>query len=238
MIDTHAHLLDSYQDYSFYRPVNFHTVLSMSTHRIQWVQNQHLARDYPEVYYAVGIHPWFVNDQSLSELATLETFFHDSQCISVGEIGLDFSPKHKKSKHLQIEVFQQQCVIAAKYNRPVSIHAIKCHNEMLQILKSHHLTGVIHGLSASKEVCRSYLDLGFQIGVNALVCNLNAKRVREMVSHFPLDSYVLESDFPNISESFELNAIVDEISLLTGRSKAEVLKKTTYNAQRIFKFGK
>lgn len=236
MIDTHAHLLDSQQDYSFYRPVNLHAVLSMSTNRIQWIQNQNLSIVYSEVYYAIGIHPWFVNDQSLSDLELLESFFHDSKCLAVGEIGLDFSRKHKHSKDLQIAVFERQCVIAEKFNRPVSIHAVKCHNEMLQILNSNHLTGVIHGLSASNEICEQYLKLGFKIGVNASVCNPMAKRIRAMVKFFPLESFVLETDFPNISESLALHQIINEISVLTGRSKAEVIDKTTYNAQQIFRF--
>ncbi len=236
MIDTHAHLLDSQHDYSFYRPVNSYPILSMSTNYIQWNQNQNLATDYSKIYYAIGIHPWFVNDNSLSELESIDRYFHDRKCLAVGEIGLDFSPKHKHSRDLQIEVFEQQCVLAEKFNRPVSIHAVKCHNEMLQILRSHRLTGIIHGLSASKEICEQYLKLGFKIGVNAMVCNPKAKRVREMVKHFELKSFVLETDFPNISESLELNPILNEISYLTGRSKAEVIDKTTYNAQQIFRF--
>lgn len=237
MIDTHSHLLDSVQNYYFYRPVeNPSPILSMSTNNVQWRQNQKLAQLYPEVFFAVGIHPWFVSDFSLEELEILKNYLEDAKCLAIGEIGLDFSIKHKATQAIQTEVFTRQCSIAQIHHRPVSIHAVKCHNDMLQILKSVGVTGVIHGLSASKEICQHYLKLGFKIGVNAMVCQPNAKRIREMVIELPLDSFVLETDFPNLLESLNMDAIVNEISFLTGRSKAEVIAKTTYNAQQIFGF--
>ncbi|WP_321277130.1 TatD family hydrolase [Thiomicrorhabdus indica] len=237
MIDTHAHILDSQKDYPFYRPVNSYPILSMSTSPEQWPCNQRLSSHYPEVYYAVGVHPWFVSHTTLSTLDSMELFLDDNKCLAVGEIGLDFSPKFKSSQALQREFFYHQCCIAEKFNRPVSIHAVKCHNEMFKILKAFNLSGVVHGLSASKEVCHQYLRLGFKIGINASVCRPMSKRIIEMLTDFPLSSFVLETDFPNISDSLDMNPIINKISQLSCRSKDEVIEKTTYNAEQIFKFG-
>lgn len=236
MIDTHCHLLDSSQAYSFYRPIKPHPILSMSTLPSQWSLNQNLSLQYPEVFYSVGIHPWYVQEQSLFHLQTIDAFLNDSKCLAIGEIGLDFSPKHKINAELQMAIFTRQCAVAQEINLPVSIHAVKCHNQMLGILKRYSLQGVIHGLSASQEICHEYLKLGFKIGVNAQVCNTNARRIREMVTNLPLEVFVLETDFPNITESLELDLIANEMAVLADSLKDEVIAQTTYNALHIYNF--
>lgn len=236
MLDTHCHLLDSDQPYSFYRPVNPHLILSMSVASNQWFSNQQLSHSYAEVFYAVGVHPWFISSNALQDLQNLPSFLKDSKCLAIGEIGLDFSPKHKHSRELQLQIFIQQCSLALEYNRPVSIHAVKSHSEVLRVLKQMPIHGVIHGISASMPICHEYVRLGFKLGVNCSLLNPAAKRVREMVCQMPLDALVLETDFPNACSTLTLDALIQEISLLTGRSISEVIEKTNYNAQQIFDF--
>ncbi len=69
---------------------------------------------------------------------------------------------------------------------------------MFVLLSSVNVNGVIHGLGASKEVIKKYIDLGFKIGVNGVVFRKNARRYHELVTRFGLEYLVLETDFSHV----------------------------------------
>ncbi|WP_319380244.1 TatD family hydrolase [Thiomicrorhabdus sp.] len=242
LFDTHAHLIEaSSQELQTIE----YPILNVTTSVDQWQAALALYSKYPLALPAFGIHPWFVEEACHQDLETLVKYLASSNAYAVGEIGLDFTDKHKHSSALQLSFFEQQLELAKTNQLPVSLHCQKAHNDMLNLLRQYDLgkTGIVHGLGASKEVVARYLDLGYLIGVNGVSCRENARRYHEMIRHFSLEHFVLETDYPNIrlSESTtgylsDLNKIAAQIAVLTGYSIEDVIKQTGYNARQIFGF--
>ncbi|MBF6059065.1 MULTISPECIES: TatD family hydrolase [Thiomicrorhabdus] len=242
LFDTHAHLVEaSTQElHSIDYPV-----LNVTTDVSQWQKALDLYSGNPYILPALGIHPWFVETASADDLQVLQGQLSSLTVYAVGEIGLDFTDKHKHNKDLQLSILEQQLDMAKTHQLPVSLHCQKAHNDMINLLKQYDLgkAGVLHGLGASREVISRYLDLGYSIGVNGVVCRENARRYHEMVSYFSLEHFVLETDYPNIhlpgedaAHLCDLNKVAEQIAMLTGYSVEDVLKQTGYNARQIFGF--
>ena len=120
---------------------------------------------------ALGVHPWYIDrlldsDNNLNNhwLKDLEALLQLHPHCIVGEIGLC---KHAKllrtfpggkamAMELQRTVLTQQLILAARYQRPVSVHCVDQHAVLLQILKEmpqdhlppaiamHSFTGTAH----------------------------------------------------------------------------------------------
>jgi TatD DNase family protein len=71
--------------------------------------------------YSIGIHPWFIVEERLaSDLDIVETKLQETNCLAVGECGLD--KRIAIPIELQQLVFEKQLVLAQKYNKPVVLH--------------------------------------------------------------------------------------------------------------------
>ncbi|VAW43836.1 Putative deoxyribonuclease YjjV [hydrothermal vent metagenome] len=231
-----SHLLKSNKNLEF--DVSF---ITMSTSSSNWLKQLELSQRFKHVYCALGIHPWYVQDSSFKSLVLLERLIIENSVVALGEVGLDFTSPYKENKNLQIDLLVEQLILAKRFGLPASLHVRKAHNEMLEILSSIAVRGVIHGLGASKELVRSYIDLGFKIGVNGVVIRENARRYHELVTYFGLKYLVLETDFPHVKimplEKPLLSDIIlvaEKIASLLNCSLEEVVNKTSLNAQKIF----
>jgi len=250
IIDTHCHL-----DSLSFPPCFYHSYssnkkkhqeidaffITMSTSSLDWKKQLELSKQFKNVYCSLGIHPYSVRESDFKCLALLKQLFRDESIVALGEVGLDFTSPYKENKTLQVEFLTEQLILAKDFDLPASLHVRKAHNEMLDILSSIAVQGVIHGLGASKELAESYIDLGFKIGVNGVVIRENARRYHELVMYFGLKHLVLETDFPHVkimdSEKPLLSDVIlvaKKIASLLNCSVEEVVDKTSLNAQKMF----
>lgn len=93
------------------------------------------------VYQGYGVHPWW--SAPFADDSTRDAMIHqltvrllDEPTASVGEIGLDKSPKALASSSLEVQqvVFQAQLLLAIQLGRAVSIHCVRAHEEILAAL--------------------------------------------------------------------------------------------------------
>lgn len=247
IIDTHCHLTQLTRSQVNEELDQNVLYLTMGTSAKDWSQLLDLCRAYPNIYAALGLHPWFVSDnyqQQLQQLAHLiNQHLADKHVIAVGEIGLDFSDSYKVNRSQQLDAFEQQLALAEQFQLPVSLHVYKAHNEVISLLKRYGVRGVVHSLGSSLQIAQNYADLGFKFGVNAILNRSNASRYHAMVQHFGIEQLVLETDAPNIrlpdseqAHLTDINAVIEVICQLTGLSKSHVIDHTTANAQTIFNF--
>ena len=249
IIDTHCHLdslLTSSSDFHISQALFLEYCLTpkfitMSVSPDNWPIVLQLSKVFPHVHAALGIHPWYVSAQSNAQIQSLEHLLKTKDVIALGEIGLDFSACYLSSKHLQIEVFETQLSLAEKFAKPISVHAIKAHNDVYLRLREHNVTGVIHGLGSSPEVANNYIDCGFKIGVNGVLLRDNARRYHELVTHVGIEHLVLETDYPNVllpglvkSNLHDIIRVAEKVAMLLNLSFDEVLSKTNQNAQDVF----
>ncbi|WP_127470110.1 TatD family hydrolase [Thiomicrorhabdus aquaedulcis] len=249
IVDTHCHL-DVFPSPVFHQQsaefLSIHLspiFLTMGVSRSNWLTILQLSNKYPNVYASLGIHPWYVNDESLVDLLELRHLLSQYSVCALGEIGLDFSGDYRSSRVLQMDVFSEQLKLAEYFNKPISVHCNKAHNEMLGLLGTYRVCGVMHGLGASVPLAQRYIELGFKIGLNAVLMRANAVRYHQLVRHFGLDCFVLESDAPNVrlpgcdtSHLTDIFQVALKVAELKNRSVQAVLQQTTANARCIFDF--
>ena len=104
-----------------------------------WKVYEKLAQEYTErVYYSVGLHPGYVDENWMDELLSIRNFWkNDHTPVALGEIGLDYFrlPKDRaeaeKTIYFQKEAFRSQLKIARDLDCPVIIHSRSAFNDCI-----------------------------------------------------------------------------------------------------------
>ncbi|RTE66937.1 TatD family deoxyribonuclease [Amphritea opalescens] len=165
-----------------------------------WEGVLNLCANYSGLYPALGLHPCFLQGDHTDDLNTLEERLSQHlEVIAVGEIGLDlFIPN--ADLEAQLAVFRPQLVLAKQFDKPVLLHVRKAHDQVLKQLRQLKLAraGLVHGFSGSEQQASEYLKLGFKLGIGGAVTYERATKLRRLVAQLPLDSFVLETDSPDM----------------------------------------
>jgi TatD DNase family protein len=194
-----------------------------------------IAQEYNQgVYASVGLHPIHA-DQEFDYKKTAS----QDKVVAIGETGLDYYYQ-SVAKEKQKKVFLEQLEVSLELNKPVVLHCRKAHRELLDIIKSFDLRGVIHCFTGSWSEAQKYLDLGLKIGFTGIIFKLNLKEVIEKV---PLDGILVETDCPYLSppgrpernEPLFVEDIIKEIARIKKISYQEVKEKTVFNTRELFK---
>ena len=204
-----------------------------------------LARAYPFMYAAVGVHPDEVGGLTEARLEEMKILCQDPKVLAVGEIGLDYY-WNKESREQQIYWFERQLELARDVDLPVLIHSREAAADTMEIMKKHagDLTGVIHCYSYSAEMAKEYVKMGYYIGVGGVVTFKNARKLKETVEAVPLSSIVLETDCPYLApvpfrgkrnSSLYLSYVAEEIARIKQVSPKEVTAQTWQNAKDLYR---
>lgn len=167
---------------------------------LDWERVIAISKNEAGVDASCGLHPWHVGEPGRDDwLDHLESLLAANPEAGVGEIGLDNLRPHRE---VQMKVFSEQLDLAEKYNRRVSIHCVKAHSEMAEVLRAY--SGklpqiLIHGASCSLEIWREYEELGVCITIGPAVLNERSTRVRELARRVPEDRLFFETDSPDMA---------------------------------------
>ena len=207
-----------------------------------------LAKKYPFVYGAVGVHPDDADKVDAAVLDEIRRYCDMKKTVAVGEIGLDYYWHKEKEEHLlQQKVFRQQMDIAREKKLPFMIHSRDAAEDTLNIVKEYMQDGmyggVIHCFSYSKEIAREYLNMGLYLGIGGVVTFKNSRKLKEVAEYAPLNQILLETDCPYMApvpnrgkrnSSLYLPEVVKTIAEIKGISCEEVVAVTESNALRVF----
>ena len=176
------------------------TIVVPGTKASQWQKQIGLCHVNPQLKFTLGLHPFFLNSfepEHLAELSNL-LYQHQDKTLALGEIGLDGHVD--VDWKLQVQVFEQQLMIAKEHQLPVILHHRNSHNELIRILKINKFTqgGIVHAFSGSLQEAQTYIDLGFKIGIGGVITYSRANKTRKTISQLPLSSIVLETDAPDM----------------------------------------
>ena len=227
IFDTHAHyddarfsedreeVLASLKDYGVGTICNIGSDLETSKASLA------LAKAYPFVYAAVGIHPENVLHTTEEDMETLRQMviserlqvqknqaailagadpqgLSERKIVAIGEIGLDYYWE-EVPHDLQKRWFIRQLELSEELSLPVVIHsrdAAKDSYDILREYKTGEDAGIMHCFGYSKEMARQFLDLGYDIGLGGVVTFKNGRVAKEVAEYVPLDRLVLETDCP------------------------------------------
>lgn len=236
LIDTHCHV-------TFGSPCSFQ--ISYPTLDVD-VDLSHLHGYSPQSsyhYIGVGLHPWFVTSALFQQLQAIPLDEWKTKAHFIGEIGLDHSPRFHDNWDLQQAAFHYQLEVAARLSKPVSLHLVKAYQPMYSLLKSTQVRGAIHGFSGSVVEAKRFYELGFRLGLNAMILRANTPRYQALIKSLPLDAFVLETDFPNIAypdgrqaDQHQLLCVAEKVAQLKQVSLQQVVCSTTQNAIESFNF--
>ena len=170
--------------------------------RTQHFLNQ--LKDAPQSLLAPGLHPFYIEQHSLSHIDDLHDILQSEDCVAIGEIGLDTFLKHHKQPDLlqmQLDYFSAQIALAEQFQKPILLHIRKSHAEALAILKRHRFEygGIAHAFSGGIEEAKAFIKLGFKIGVTGQITNPNAKKLHQVVQAIGAEHLVLETDCPDMT---------------------------------------
>jgi TatD DNase family protein len=250
MIDTHCHLnIEEFElDYKkVIEDAKAEGVKEMIVIGIDPISNQkaiELTRAFDDIYATVGIHPGVVDDHGIE---SIEALLKHKKVVALGEIGLDLYWRQDNIEK-QKEIFIKQIELAIKYDMPIVIHTRSSFSEAYECVRPYKgkITGVFHCFSSTLEDAQKAIDLGFYVGIDGPVTFKNAKDIKDIAKHIPLDKILIETDSPYLSphpfrgkrnEPKRLTYIAQAIAELKGISKEEVERVTTLNAHKLFNLG-
>jgi len=210
----------------------------------EWELSQSISKNYKEVYFALGVHPWYIDEGYHNELYKLMRINDDKYC-AIGEIGLD--AKTTIDMQLQKKFFEDQVAIANELGKPVIVHCRGAFNELIASLKrvgALKAGGVIHSYSGNLEITQALIPYGFYFSFGGAITFRNSKKKLQVLQYIYPDYVLLETDSPDIppiEKSGEINVpanivyVIKAISELIEKPEEEIALDTTNNAKKLFK---
>ena len=252
MIDTHCHL-DSevfFEDVELAleraKQAGIHSFIIPGANIKDLNRAKDLAHQYPEVYFASGVHPYHLDTYSLE---TLKSVLDEKKCIAIGECGLDYfrlegSEEQKESeKKLQEKYFREQIELALQRDLPLSLHVREASSDTAKILRDYpQARGVFHCFNAD-EILLEFKDR-FYYGIGGVLTFKNAKRLLEVLPKIPLERILLETDAPYLTphphrgernEPKYIPLVVQKISELLQIPIQKISEQSDQNAKELFK---
>jgi TatD DNase family protein len=209
---------------------------------------QSLADIFPELSFAVGLHPLDVEkwtENTAAEILALAR--SDSRVVAIGETGLDFY----KSDNFDLQklVFQEHLKIAKQLDLPVIIHCRDAAVDLRSVLQDFcrvngSVRGVMHCWGGKPTETQWFLDLGFYISFSGVLTFKNAERVKASARIVPSDRLLIETDCPFLApvprrgktnEPSYVRYVAEYLATLRGVSLETIAQQTTANACQLFK---
>ena len=182
-------------------------------------------------WFSAGIHPWYLNENYLTELEKLVT---QPNCLAVGECGLDMMPSIIKKYSLQYQkkIFLAQAELAEQYQKPLIIHCVKCFDKLLAIKKSFNpkVPWIIHGFNKGKELAGQLTDAGFYLSFGSQLF-ANEKNCKALQST-PLNRIFLETDEQT---TYNINHIYQKTAKITNIDLHDLQRQIHLNFTEVFK---
>lgn len=256
LIDTHIHInFDVFQSdiqavCDRWRSAGVSRLIHSCVTPSEFPSIQALAKIFPELYFAVGLHPldsqeWQADSQELIRSLAAS----DPKVVAIGEMGLDF---YKAENHdRQKLVFASQLQIARELNKPVIIHCREATAVMAEMLQDFwdrwgSVPGVMHCWSGTPEEAQWFLDMGLYISISGIVTFKNAHEVKASAKIIPSDRLLIETDCPFLApvpkrgkrnEPAYVRYVAEEVARLRNVSLETLATQTTKNADRLFGLG-
>jgi TatD DNase family protein len=209
-----------------------------------------LVRGRAELRATTGVHPHDARNADAAQLETLRRLIARSECVAVGECGLDFN-RDFSPRPVQERVFEAQLELAAAMAKPLFLHERDAHARFTDILRRHRprlSAAVVHCFTGSAAELDVYLAMDLHIGITGWICDeRRGLHLRELVRRIPLDRLMLETDAPFLTprnlrprpkrdrnEPALLPHVLDAVADALDRPRAEVAAATTATARRFF----
>jgi TatD DNase family protein len=146
-------------------------------------------------FFSAGIHPWLIDIANINlQFNTLNVLALNSNCVAIGECGLDKLKGPDIS--LQIPIFEKQIALAQQIKKPVIVHCVKAFDVLSNIIKKHQgkTSFIIHGFNQNEQVAHQFIKLGAYLSFGAALIHEKNDRLRAIFEQTPIENIFLEND--------------------------------------------
>ena len=181
--------------------VDIHTHKAETNDNLIQIVNLELEAPCPEQgYYSYGIHPWALDKADFQEenpMQVLKERLQSPNVLALGEAGLD---KFHADFERQIKVFERQIVLSENLKKPMILHDVKSHNEIIALRKKHKAKQpwILHGFNGTEQDIRQLTGQGLYLSVGESLLHPE-RRICKSLKNIPLDLLFLETDMAETS---------------------------------------
>ena len=204
-----------------------------------------LEKQFPSnIFLMMGLHPTYVKENYLEELAHVEQELGKRKFQAIGEIGIDLFWDKTFLKQQQY-AFKYQIQLAKKHNLAINIHCRDAFNEVFEVLeseKAEDLFGIFHCFTGNFEQAKRAISLGMKLGIGGVATFKNGK-IDQFLSKIDLEHIVLETDSPYLApvpyrgkrnESSYIFLVAEKLASIYNVTIEEIAQVTTENSKKIF----
>ncbi len=149
-------------------------------------------------FHSRGIHTWKIGKNYKQELQQLKVIATERRCIAIGECGLD---KYSDVEfELQKTVFEEHILLANELDKPLIVHCVKAHSELISILKKmdNKVPVIAHGYNNNLSTANTLLKNGIILSFGKALLNYESNAV-ESLRNCGRDKFFLETDDSDVS---------------------------------------
>ena len=204
-----------------------------------------LETQFPEnIFLMIGLHPTYVKENYLEELAHVEAQLAKRKFYAVGEIGMDLFWDKTFLKEQQY-AFQHQIQLAKKNKLGINIHCRDAFDETFEVLeteKADDLFGIFHCFTGDLTQAERAISLGLKLGIGGVATFKNGK-IDQFLNEIDLKHIVLETDSPYLApaphrgkrnESSYTLLVAYKLAEIYKLPVEEIARITTENSKAIF----
>jgi len=203
---------------------NIHTHSIVPDNQIISIVNLDLETPCPEQgYYSYGIHPWDLDNvvfQIDEAMRLLEERLQSPNVLALGEAGLD--KMHKACFERQIELFERQIELSEALKKPMILHDVRSHNEIIALRKKHKAKQpwILHGFNGTEKDAQQLVGQGICLSVGESLMHPERKICKSLkfidLSHLFLETDMAEIGIEKVYEA-AANLLEMDINVLKTR---------------------
>ena len=249
-VETHGHLDDDAfvgdlpQVIDTARAAGVRRFINIGYEPESWIRSLELAAHYPDISYALGMHPNSADRWTNVTATELERLLGSSAAVAIGETGLDYF-RDWVDRSSQRAAFRDQLELARQFSLPVIVHMRgEVEAEIVATLTDFaDVRAVFHSFDGSPELRDFALRRGDYFGLGGLMTRAGSAQLRETLRAVPLESIVLETDSPYLmpkgvkdrrNTPANVPVIAAAIAELLDVPVELVAEQTTANATNVF----
>ena len=249
MIDAHAHLDDRrFADdldavLARAAAAGIERVLSCAEDLASSERNVLIARRYPAVRVAVGVHPHRAASWSEAVSGMVDRLARDPHVVAIGEIGIDLSGR-SAPREAQQTAFVAQLALARALDLPVVVHVREAGPLTRELVdRAGGARGMVHCFSEGPDEVDEWIGRGFAVSFAGTVTYPKNEALRRAAVRARADRLLVETDAPYLSpqarrgQRNEPAFVVDTLALLTevrAEESAALGRQVTENARKLF----
>ncbi len=181
--------------------INIHTHKVLLEESLIQISNLDLETPCPEQgHYSYGIHPWDLDDDDFQideAMRLLEERLQSPNVLALGEAGLD--KMHKASFERQIELFERQIELSETLQKPMILHDVKSHNEIIALRKKHRAKQpwILHGFNGTEQDAQQLIGQEIYLSVGEILMHPERK-ICKSLKFIDLSYLFLETDMTEL----------------------------------------